>query len=88
MTTLSEIKDITITCTKRSNEYEYANLQIRHKNNLILDNITLLYYTNSDLVLGHYTKPYCEKYLGLVVEWIVNNRPAFGNIKCTQNVAR
>jgi hypothetical protein len=49
----------------------YAHLEIRHKNNLILDNVLLDIFPYA--VYAYYTKPYCEKYLGLVIEWIVNN---------------
>jgi len=65
-----DIQDISVTLKKQGNDYAY--LEIRHKNNLILDTVLVIvfsYYTTIQ-----YTKPYCEKYLGLVVEWIVNNR--------------
>ena len=71
------IKDISVVLTFQSGDY--VNLEIRHKNKLILDTITVAYHFGN-LAIIEFNKPYIEKYLGLVVEWIVNNHK-IGNIR-------
>jgi len=65
----SVLKDISININHKS--YDWCVGEIRHENKLILDNVTIIIFGNIAVIT--YTKPYCEKYLGLVVEWIVNN---------------
>ena len=60
-------------------------LEVRHENKLTLDTITVKYY-NQSLALIQYNKPYFPKYLGWVVEWIVNNRKPIGPMRCLRNV--
>ena len=78
MTYRKDIKDICV--IPKNNDIDidsHVLLEIRHKNNLILDNVSILVF--SSMVSVQYTKPYSEKYLGLVVEWIVNNLKPYSN---------
>lgn len=62
----------------------YYILDIVHKNNLILDTVSVDVITYDRLthyVRIAYRKPYTVKYFGLVVEWLVNNRLADGDIR-------
>lgn len=77
MTDVATVKDISVNVKKTyrlDTDYAYAHLELRHKNNLILDNIEIKTYPTTAYV--EYNKPYTEKYLCLVVEWIVNNHNA------------
>ena len=69
MTTRSVLKNISVIFKIKG--YDWCTGEIRHENKLILDNVTITIFGNIAVIT--YTKPYCEKYLGLVVEWIVNN---------------
>lgn len=77
MTYRDTIQDISVTLRHKGDDW--VSLEIRHKNNLILDNVTILIFGYVVSIL--HTKPYTlDIALGLVVEWIVNNLKSVDSI--------
>lgn len=49
-------------------------IQVIHVDNLVVDTLGWAYYYQHSVRVT-YTKPYSRKYFGLVIEWLLNNKP-------------